>query len=167
MTHPATLSIDELLNSCELTQTRRSGPGGQHRNKTESAIVLTHLPSGIIGQASERRSQHENRAVAIERLRLNLALAVRVPRSLEEIPSALWQSRRKGQQITVSETHADYPGLLAEVFDILEMDQADVASSAVRLGVSTSQLIKFLKRCPAAFQKLNQDRERIGLSRLK
>ena len=167
MPHPATLSIDELLKSCELAQTRRGGPGGQHRNKTESAIVLTHLPSGIIGQASERRSQHENREVAIERLRLNLALAVRIQRTPDQIPSALWQSRRRGQTITVSETHADYPALLAEVFDVLETDQAEVAVSAGRLGVSTSQLIKFLKRCPAAFQKINQDRDRLGLGKLK
>jgi hypothetical protein len=167
MNHPTTLTIEDLLKSCELTQTRRSGPGGQHRNKTESAIVLTHLPSGIIGQASERRSQHENRAVAIQRLRFNLALAVRVKRLPEQIPSALWQSRRKGQQILVSETHADYPALLAEVFDVLESDHSDLAISAARLGVSTSQLIKFLKRFPAAFQKLNQDRQRLGLGKVK
>jgi hypothetical protein len=78
--HPATLPIDELLEGCEFERTKRGGPGGQHRNKTESAIVVTHRSTGVTGQASERRSQHRNRAEAIERLRLNLALAIRVSR---------------------------------------------------------------------------------------
>lgn len=47
---------------------RSSGPGGQHRNKTDSAVRLTHLPSGTVVTASEERSQHLNRLVAWDRL---------------------------------------------------------------------------------------------------
>lgn len=47
---------------------RASGNGGQHRNKTDSAIRLTHLPTGIVVTATEDRSQHVNRKVAFERL---------------------------------------------------------------------------------------------------
>ena len=75
--HPAALPVEKLLTDCEIKKTRRGGPGGQHRNKVESAIVITHLPSKIVGQAGERRSQHENREVAVERLRLNLAVGWR------------------------------------------------------------------------------------------
>jgi protein subunit release factor A len=48
---------------------RASGPGGQHRNTTDSAVRIRHLPTGIVAQASEDRSQARNREVALERLR--------------------------------------------------------------------------------------------------
>ena len=55
--------------------------------------MITHLPSKIVGQAGERRSQHENREVAVDRLRLNLAIGLRNPVASEQLPSELWRSR--------------------------------------------------------------------------
>jgi peptide chain release factor len=52
---------------------RASGPGGQHVNRTESAVRITHLPSGIAVVAREERSQHRNRALAMARLAASLA----------------------------------------------------------------------------------------------
>ena len=47
---------------------RATGPGGQHRNKTDSGVRLTHLPTGVVVTATEDRSQHANRKVAWDRL---------------------------------------------------------------------------------------------------
>jgi protein subunit release factor B len=65
------LSLDDeaLAAECELETFVGGGPGGQHRNKTESSVRLRHLPTGIVVTAGERRSQLMNRGVALERLR--------------------------------------------------------------------------------------------------
>ena len=59
---------DSLERDCDLEFFIASGPGGQHRNKVETGVRLTHRPSGISVTATERRSQHANREVAYERM---------------------------------------------------------------------------------------------------
>jgi protein subunit release factor A len=74
---------------------RGSGPGGQHRNVTESAVRLVHRPSGVRVTASESRSQHRNREVAFERLieRLKELNRVRAPRLPTRAPKAAAERR--------------------------------------------------------------------------
>ena len=60
---------DALLAECRVETFAAGGPGGQHQNRTESAVRLTHLPTGIRVVAREERSQHRNRQTALERLR--------------------------------------------------------------------------------------------------
>ena len=63
----------EVLKDQVIIETYRSrGPGGQRKNKTETAVRLTHLPSGIVIVATEHRSQAQNRRLAFERLRERL-----------------------------------------------------------------------------------------------
>ncbi len=69
---------DALLAECRIETFRAGGPGGQHQNKTESAVRLTHLPTGITVIARESRSQHRNRKVALNRLREALEKRARV-----------------------------------------------------------------------------------------
>jgi protein subunit release factor B len=61
-----------LAAECEETFFVASGPGGQHRNKTESGVRLAHRPTGVVVTATERRSQAQNRGAALERLRARL-----------------------------------------------------------------------------------------------
>jgi hypothetical protein len=165
--HPAALPLKSLLAQCEVRRLRRSGPGGQHRNKVETAIFIQHLPTGVKAEANERRSQAENRSVAGFRLRVNLALEVRCPIKEQVSPSLLWQSRLNQGQIHISELHSDYPALLAEALDVVAAHDADVKIAAELLRISTSQLIKFLKQEPRAFQLVNRWREENNLRRLQ
>src|SRR6516162_2765942 len=76
------LSDARLLAQCEVDTYRASGPGGQKRNKTSSAVRLRHPPSGLLVIAEESRSQHENRARELKRLRQALYLKLR-----QDLPS--------------------------------------------------------------------------------
>ncbi len=193
--HPATLPDEDLLAQCELGRTRAGGPGGQHRNKVETAVVITHKPTGIQGQASERRSQVDNKRVALRRLRLNLATKHRTtppaPSGLDWLhdspsPSGrgchreamtgegqssflsdLWRSRRQGTKIVCNPEHHDFPALLAEALDVIASETWEPKPASTRLGVSTSQLIKLVKDHPAAFELWNTERERRNAHRLR
>lgn len=61
-------SLDQLEKEVEITTYQASGPGGQHRNRTYSAVRMTHLPTGITVTASDSRSQLRNRKIALKRL---------------------------------------------------------------------------------------------------
>jgi protein subunit release factor B len=76
------LALDDaaLVGECDEAFFVASGPGGQHRNKTESGVRLVHRPTGVAVTATERRSQAQNRGAAVERLRRALAALGREPK---------------------------------------------------------------------------------------
>src|SRR2546425_2866913 len=86
---------ESLERDCDLEFFIASGPGGQHRNKVETGVRLTHRPSGISVTATERRSQHANREVAFERMaeRLQELQQVSPPRKPTR-PTAASRERR-------------------------------------------------------------------------
>ena len=162
--HPAALPDDQLLRSCEVTRGRRGGPGGQHRNKVETAIRITHTTSGTTAEASERRSQKKNHDVAVFRLRMKLALAVRTPWTA---PSPLWQTRSRGRRLSINPQHQDAPTLLAESLDAARAHQWDDRTTAETLSINRTQLMKFWRAHPAALEYLNTERQAAELSKLR
>jgi hypothetical protein len=163
--HPAAVSAADLLRECDETRTRRGGPGGQHRNKVETAVVLRHRPTGLEAEAAERRSQAENRRVAIARLRLALALGVRLPPRTDG-PSPLWRARARGGKLAVATDHDDYPAIVAEALDRLAATGCVVAPAATQLGVTATQFVNLFRKSPAAWTTLNRMRTAAGLKPL-
>lgn len=72
---------------------RASGPGGQHVNKTDSAVRATHLPTGLVATAQEKRSQHANRKLV--RLKLAIMLEERRGQALGDVRRSQWQAHQE------------------------------------------------------------------------
>lgn len=66
------LPDEALLAQCDVQVHRAGGPGGQHRNKVETAIRLVHTPSGVVAEGKDQRSKTQNLSAALGRLREKL-----------------------------------------------------------------------------------------------
>jgi len=173
MTEPARLTwrdllpLDDgvLLAGCDFDRFRASGPGGQKRNVTDSAVRLRHRASGLTAEANESRSQHENRARALGRLRREIALRLRAPLEaatpLEVLPIALRGRDRLGTR------DSRFLVAVAEAFDLLEAHDWALADSARAAGGSTAALGRLLARTPWLLRAANEARRARGLSPLR
>ncbi len=95
------LALDDeaLAAECEIEVYVASGPGGQHRNKTESGVRMRHPATGVLVTATERRSQAQNREVALERMRVRLKALTYVPkRRVATKPSRAAKARRVNEK---------------------------------------------------------------------
>jgi ribosome-associated protein len=84
-----------LLAQCDEAFFVAGGPGGQHRNRTASGVRLVHAPTGVTVIATERRSQAQNRATALARLRAKLAELSRVPKARKPTQPTRASQRRR------------------------------------------------------------------------
>ena len=153
---------DKLLAQCTVETYRASGPGGQHRNKTESAVRLTHRPTGVVATATERRSQHENRHRALVRLRKAIVLEVREAPPGGGPGDALADALGDAAWPRVSQKSPIYLVVGAQVLDHLEAAGGRVSDMAERLGASTASLVKFLSLDDDLWQVANRIRQRFG-----
>ena len=163
------LSDPQLLAQCAVDTYRASGPGGQKRNKTSSAVRLRHLPSGLIVIAEESRSQHENRARAFRRLRQALYLKIRDDMPAETLtPETLaahsdYREVRNGEdRLNLGRKDPRFWPVVGVVLDVLQAVQGRVSDAARALGLSTGNLIHFLASDPKVWEQANLLRARFG-----
>jgi hypothetical protein len=163
------LSDAELVTQCEVDCYRASGPGGQKRNKTSSAVRLRHKPTGLIAISEEDRSQHVNKARALRRLRRTIALSLRreVDPATYERSGMLERYISGSGRLGVNARNPEYPLVVREVFDVLGACELKVSDAADMLELSTAQLIAFLQRDPHLWQKANQLRAEANLQPLR
>jgi hypothetical protein len=165
------LSDAQLLAQCAVDTYRASGPGGQKRNKTSSAVRLRHPPTGLIVIAEESRSQHENRARALRRLRQALYLKWRdglSPEALANLTSHPdYAAVRDGEgRLHLGRKDPRFWPVAGLVLDVLQAVGARVSEAADKLGISTGNLIDFLQSDEKVWEQANQLRQRFGLKPL-
>jgi hypothetical protein len=164
------LSEDQLLAQCEVDTYRASGPGGQKRNKTSSAVRLRHPPTGLIVIAEESRSQHENKAKALKRLWRALFLQLRDPvPDLTAVPAHpdYAAARDASDRLHLGAKDLRFWPAVGVVLDVLSAVGARVSDAAGALGVSTANLIDFLQTDPKVWQEANRLRGVFGQKPLK
>lgn len=168
------LSDDELLRQCAVDTYRASGPGGQKRNKTSSAVRLRHLPSGLSVIAEESRSQHENRVRALRRLRQALYLNVRNPLAPDELCPAvlgtlpeLAAALPPDGRLNLRRKDPRFWPAAGVVLDVLEAVRASVRDAAAALGIRTANLVAFLETDPKLWDAANRLRARFQVKPLR
>jgi hypothetical protein len=168
------LTEEQLLAQCEVDTYRASGPGGQKRNKTSSAVRLRHPPTGLIVIAEESRSQHENKAKALRRLWHALFLHLRdalppdacTAEALAAHPDYR-DARDAGGKLNLSAKNPRFWPAVGVVLDVLTVVEARVGDAADLLGVSTGNLIDFLQTDPKVWQEANRLRMACGQKPLR
>jgi len=158
------LDDEALLSQCEVDVYRASGPGGQKRNKTSSAVRVRHRPTGLMAHSVEDRSQHVNKRRAVRRLRECIALSVR--RAVDPnqyTPTELLRSYViNAGQLRINRHNADFPLVAAEVLDVIAACQSRVSDAAERLRLSTAHLVEFLSQHPQLWKLVNEWRKAAG-----
>ncbi|KAA8525220.1 hypothetical protein F0562_006916 [Nyssa sinensis] len=170
------LSNEELMRQCEMDTFKSSGPGGQHRNKRESAVRLKHLPTGIIAQAAEDRSQHKNRASALSRLRTLLALKVRNTVDLDaftptqellQILPAKSTIRGSDCGPQIGPNNPKFALGMQALLDLIFAVEGSISDAAKKLGLSTGALSRLILSDDSLRMAVNELRTAKGIKPLK
>ncbi len=164
-------SDDGLIAQCEVDRYRASGPGGQHRNKTESAVRLRHKLTGVSAIGEDSRSQSENKLHAVRRLRAAIALEVREPVFLDGYtpPPRLAALVRGGTAPLGAKTRltGEYWAAIGDLLDLLVAGGLEIAATAQRLGITTGALSKLLLHDEAVGRAVNDLRRAANMRPLR
>ncbi len=165
------VSDDALISQCEVDRYRASGPGGQHRNKTESAVRLRHKLTGVSAIGEDSRSQSENKLHAVRRLRSAIALEVREPVRLDgDVPSprlAKFIAAGTAPLGAKTKLTGEYWASIGELLDLLVAGDLEIGTTAQRLGITTGAMSKFLLHDDAVARVVNDLRRAKGMRPLR
>ncbi|MFQ5490815.1 MAG: peptide chain release factor-like protein [Phycisphaerae bacterium] len=163
------LEDDALLAHCRVDTYRASGPGGQKRNKTDSAVRLRLKGTELMVVATESRSQHENRARALRRMRRAIALSRRrvVDVTQYEPSETVAGCLVGGTRLTVGLRDRRYLLVVAEVLDVLLACGMRLSDAAELLQISTGNLSAFVTGDPKLADQVNRMRREAGLKVLR
>ncbi len=166
MTRADSLAVPDaaLVGQCDIDLYRASGPGGQKRNKTSSAVRLRHRPTGLRVIAEESRSQHANKAKAVGRLRQAVVLHVREPAAAGRPEVAACGD---GRFSLASAKDPRYWPAAGVALDALAGCDGQLSTAAELLGVATANLGDFLALHPKVWQEANRIRVQFGLAALR
>lgn len=158
------LALDDsaLLRRCHQACFRASGPGGQHRNTTDSAVRLSVLEGRVVVLCVDHRSQHRNRAEALRRLRSAIAIELRAPLSGDDTGSQHWQGSWK-----LGKKDRRYAGFIAHILDVLSHHNWAVGLAADALGISTGKLVRVLAQDTHLWNAANKARAGLNLVHLR
>jgi hypothetical protein len=162
-----TITDHEFLKQCIFDPYLASGPGGQKRNRTYSAVRITHKPTGLAAVAEESRSQHENRVRTLRRLKILIALRVRAngaegwffPEALQPYFKPVLQKMNPGNE--------RYALFCAAMLDLLYQKRGSLSASAAELGISTGQCGPLFMLAKDIMAEANAIRASFGLRPLK
>jgi hypothetical protein len=172
VTHRDFLPLDDdaLLRQCNVDTYRSSGPGGQHRNKVSSAVRLRHKPSGLMTTGDQSRSQHENKRLALKRLRKEIATSLRASVDLAAAPArplseCIHKDKRRPKgplRLDVGRKDHRFWQVVAQLLDRLETAEGRAGDASDSLGISTSNLIRIFKSDTTALSAAQSIRKRYG-----
>ena len=145
-----------LLKDCRVDTYKSSGPGGQRKNKVETAVRLVHEPSGISAQGQQTRSQGRNKTLALRNLRMHIACACRQPQDLDqlavpdEIAECFQRPRSPSPQhvklrLSLPSGNRYFWPVAAFVLDVFDAAEGQLSTASGALGISTANLSAFIR----------------------
>ena len=164
-----TLEDKAFERSCRLEFYMASGPGGQKRNRTYSAVRATHKKTALSAVAEESRSQIDNREKALRRLKKKIALHVRkdfLATGFKVHPEAAVFFLKEGIK-RINSKNKLYPIYCAVLLDSIYTAKGKLSEASERLNTSTGKLNKVICSDKDIFNAVNRLRNSFGLNALK
>ena len=152
------LDDSQLLKLCKMSTLRRPGPGGQKKNVTDSAVRLRLTVENIEATAGESRSQHTNRANALNRMRLEIALRLRAT-----VEDDFMSNLESLDYMTSNAKNKDYPEIIAVIFDYLAENNWDPRLLGKEMNIGQKAVLKIIEKDRRAIRALTEAKQTSSL----